>query len=339
VPESRDPEAAGGLDWFGTLLISLGLAAVTWALIALADAGVGDGAVTGTLVVGLVLIGLFLWQEHRAAAPLVPLRLFRSRVFTGANVLTLLLYFALSGAFFFVPFNLVQVQGYSFTAAGAAFLPATAVMGGLSRWAGGLVERHGARRPLVAGPLTAALGFALFAVPGPELDYWTGFFPAMVVLGVGMAVSVAPLTTVVMGAVDGDRAGLASGVNNAVARVASLIAVALLGVMATGVFGSALEREVAGEELSPAARGVVDVARQDLAGARLPGDLPVAERERITAAIDRAFVNAFRRVVALCALLAAAAGVTAWFTIEGAPDAAGSARRGGGARRSSGSTR
>ena len=197
---------------------------------------------TAALVAGACGLVAFLWLEKRQAQPMLPLALFRSGTFTGANLLTFLLYGALGGSLFFLPLALIQVHRYSTTAAGAALLPFILLMSLLSRWSGGLINRYGAQRPLIVGPIIVALGFALFAVPGTGGNYWFTFFPAATVLGFGMAISVAPLTTAVLNAVDERFAGAASGINNAASRVAALIAVAVFGLVMTPIFQSLASR-------------------------------------------------------------------------------------------------
>ncbi|MGH8796486.1 MAG: MFS transporter, partial [Caldimonas sp.] len=231
VPESRDPAATGAVDAKGAALATLGLGGIVYALLEVPARGWTPWPVLAAGALGSVAALLFVAVERRSRAPMLSLELFSVRNFSAANLLTLLLYAALGGGLFFFPLNLIQVQGYSATAAGAALTPFVLIMFVLSSWAGRLVDRVGSKLPLVVGPAIAACGFVLFALPGSGGSYWTTFFPAVVVLGFGMTVTVAPLTTTVMNSVGPDRAGVASGVNNAVSRTAALLAIAVFGVV------------------------------------------------------------------------------------------------------------
>ena len=247
----------------------------------------------------------------------MPLSLFRSRDFAGANLLTLFLYAALSGTLFFVPLNLIQVQGYSATAAGAALLPFVLIMFLLSRWSGGLVKRYGSRLPLVIGPTIAAMGFALFVIPNTGGSYWTTFFPPMAVLGIGMAITVAPLTTTVMNSVKQSHAGIASGINNAVSRTAGLLAVAVLGVIMFQSFNVCLDQRVDQLNIPQQARDALSAERVKLATMEIPHGLTIETRDAIDHAIDECFVSGFRRITLIGAALAIASSVMALVTLRG----------------------
>jgi EmrB/QacA subfamily drug resistance transporter len=315
VPESSDKESKE-LDWWGAVLAAFGLGALVYGLIESSRLGFSDRSVVIALIAAAALLALFVILEARVSNPMLPLALFHSRTFTGANLLTFLLYGALGGTLFFLPLNLIQVQHYSPTAAGAAFLPFVLIMFLLSRWAGGLVENYGPKIPLVIGPLIAAVGFALFMLPGVNAGYWRNFFPAVVVLGIGMAASVAPLTTTVMNSVTQNRVGVASGVNNAVARSAGLLAIAVLGIVMLHTFNRALDQRSTGWRLPVTARQSLQVQRSKLAGASLPEELDQATQEMVGHAIAESFVHAFRLIMAIGAILAVASALTALIFIS-----------------------
>jgi predicted MFS family arabinose efflux permease len=249
---------------------------------------------------------------------MMPPHLFRSKEFAGANVLTFLLYGALGGSLFFVPLNLIQVQGYSTTAAGAALLPLILLLAALSRWSGGLVDRYGAKGPLIVGPAFSACGFALFAVPAVGGSYWLTFFPASVVLGLGMSITVAPLTTTVMNSVDVGFAGAASGINNAASRVAGLIAVAAFGLIMASIFDRSLHGQLERAGLAPAAIAAVEQQRNKLAAIELPATMSAQDAAIARQAIAMAFVTGFRWIMLLSAALALASAASAWGLIGSA---------------------
>jgi EmrB/QacA subfamily drug resistance transporter len=335
VPESRDPEATGGIggiDWWGALLATVGLGGLVYGFTEAPARGWGSPVTLASLALGVVALAGFLAVEARTRAPMMPLALFRSRTFSGTNGLTFLLYGALGGALFFVPFNLIQVQNYSSTGAGAALLPTIVILFVLSRWAGGLIGRFGAKPPLVVGPAIAGLGFALFAMPGVGGSYWTTFFPAAVVLGLGMAITVAPLTTTVMGAVNPRHAGVASGINNAVSRTAGVLAIAIFGILAAAAFETGLEDRLSDLNLAAPDRTAVLDQRDRLADAQPPAGLDPADRDGVESAIDEAFVDGFRLVMLVSAGLAVASAVVASATIAPKRVTRGDAATGGTAK-------
>src|SRR6201982_1976138 len=316
VAENSDRESTH-IDWLGAILAALGLGALVFGLIASSQVGFNDRSVMMALAAGVIVLILFFFVESRVSQPMLPLTLFRSRTFAGTNLLTFLLYAALGGTLFFLPLNLIQVQHYSPTAAGAVLLPFILIMSLLSRWSGGLVSRYGPKLPLVVGPIITAVGYSLFLLPGIGGKYWTNFFPPVVVLGLGMAITVAPLTTTVMNSIAQNRAGIASGVNNAVARTASLLAIAVFGVVMLHVFKTGLDHRLSSANLPASVAQSLQTQSIKLAAIDIPQNLNAETRHVIRRAIDESFVSGFRWVMVIGTALAAASAFTTLFLIGG----------------------
>lgn len=316
VTESVGATRNDPVDVRGAVWVTLGLAGIVFALIEAPVRGWTAPSILAAAAVGAVALGLFLRTEARSRAPMLPLALFRVRDFSAANILTLLLYAALGGSLFFFPLDLIQVQGYGATAAGAALTPFIAIMFLLSRWAGRLVDRFGPRPPLVVGPAIAAAGFALLSLPSIGESYWTGFFPAICVLGLGMSITVAPLTTTVMNAVGTERAGTASGINNAVSRAAGLLAIAVFGVVLTAAFDARLAHELARLQVPPDLIHTVVAQRDKLAGIVLPQAIPPPAAAALKHAIGESFVSGFRQVMWISAGMALASALSAWIVLR-----------------------
>jgi EmrB/QacA subfamily drug resistance transporter len=295
--ESRDDQAKP-LDWNGAVAVAIGLAAITWGLGAIPSLGFRDKAVLGALGVGLASLLSFVAIEARSRErAMMPLSLYRSRNFSGANMLTLLLYFALGGALYFLPFGLIRLGGYSATQAGAALLPFALIMGFGASFAGTVADRFGPRLSLTAGPIIAACGLALLAFADLGKSYWAGVFPAIGVLSIGMTITVPPLTSTVMASVGDAHAGIASGVNNAIARVAGLLAVSALGA----VLFASFSRHLAG--ITPA--NANDTLNSVLAG-----------QAEVIAGATAAFDRALRTVMLVAAVCAALAGIAGWLWVR-----------------------
>ena len=315
VPESRGIATREPLDVLGACLATVGLAGLVFALIEAPAHGWTSPRIVAAGAIGSVALALFIRVQARSRAPMLPLALFRQRDFAGANLLTLLLYAALGGGLFFLPLNLIQVQGLGATAAGAALLPFVAILFVLSRWAGTLVDKFGSKRPLVIGPVIAAAGFALLALPSVGASYWAAFLPAVCVLGLGMAVTVAPLTTTVMNSVGQELAGTASGVNNAVSRAAGLLAIAAFGIVLTWAFNATLADGLARSQLPPDVLAAVFAQRQKLAGITIPEGLAEPVAAALKRIIGQSFVAGFRWVMVLSAGLALLSALSAWWMI------------------------
>jgi EmrB/QacA subfamily drug resistance transporter len=318
IPETRSA-VTRRLDWLGAILATAGLVGIVAGFIESVSLSWKHPMVLGSLIAGVIFLTLFVMVESRVGAPMLPLTLFTSRRFTGANLLTFFLYSAVGVFFFLFPLNLIQVQRYSTTATGAAILPFILLMFLLSRWSGGLVARYGAERPLIIGPLIAAVGFILFAVPSVGGTYWKTFFPAIVVLGFGMAVTVAPLTTVVMSSAGQERAGAASGINNAIARVAGVLAIAVLGIVMVQAFRSRLESSLATYPLPATVLQEIHASETKLAGLQVSSHINTELQAAIKRSVDSAFVFGFRIILLICSGFALASAATARALIRNKP--------------------
>jgi len=310
VPESRGSQVKQ-IDWLGALLATVGLAGVVTGFLESARLGWANPLVLASSLGGLLFLKIFLAVEARSSSPMVPLTLFRSRSFLGANIFTLFLYATVGIFLFLFPMDLIEVQGYSATAAGSAMLPMILLMFFLSRWSGGLVKRYGGRIPLTVGPLIVATGFILFAVVHTGGSYWKTYFPASLMFGFGMAVTVAPLTTVVMNSVEQHYAGTASGINNAVARVAGVLAIAVFGTVMVKNFDSHLDQNLRNVMLPQDIVKDIRSREVELAGLELPEGLDAHTGEAIRHAIAESFVSGFRVVLLCCAGLSIGSAVLA----------------------------
>lgn len=316
VPNSHKLDAPEQLDWPGALTAAAGLAALTFGLTEASAHGFAHPLVLSTMGAGVLMLAAFVRIEAHSANPMMPLDVFRSRDFSGANLVTLLLYFGLGGAFFFLPFTLIRAHAYTATEAGAALLPVPVIIGSLSRFTGGLTSRFGARALLSAGPAVAGIGFALLASPFARGSYWTGFFPALVVLGLGMTITVAPLTTTVMGSVPGERTGIASGINNAVARVASLLAIAVLGIVFVWSYHAVLAARLDELHLPQDASQSGQLLEPDAPAATGPGAAHGPQQTPMARAQADAIGDALRAVALVCAACAFAGAGVAMATLQ-----------------------
>lgn len=299
------------LDFPGAVLLVGSLALLTHALVSPNETSVRWVVVSLALILGM----LFIWREYRAANPMLPLKMFRAPSFSGANLMTFFLYFALSGALYFLPFDLIQVQGYSALQAGAAFLPFTLILGFGSSLAGDLIRRFSPRLILTIGPTVTALGFMALAIPGVHADFVSGFLPGIVLLGIGMTLSVTPLTTVVLESVSEQQAGTASGINNTAARLAGVFAIAILTSVAITRFSDRLDIALQTQHIPADVASQMEQHVNQLAELAPPADLPADLKNTLQTAISSSYTDTFRMLILICALLAALSGGVAWLSL------------------------
>ena len=322
VPESSNPDVEK-LDMWGALWVTLGLAGITYGLIESPNYGLANPLIMTSLIVGTLSLVAFIRVEYTSTHPMMPLKLFRSSIFSGGNLLTLFVYGALGGALFFLPLNLIQIQNYSEIYAGMAMLPMITFIASISPLMGKYVDKRGVRLPLIIGPLFASVGFFLFSTYGITLgpvDYWQTFFISFSLLGIGMGITVAPLTAAVMGAVSQNNAGIASGINNTVARAAGVLAVALFGALVLFYFNTSIETKLEQMQLSETMKSEIRLEASKFAGAEAPSMLPDAQKTVIEELFKASFILAFNRVVYTAAFLTFLGGLMALVFIHPKPE-------------------
>jgi EmrB/QacA subfamily drug resistance transporter len=307
VPETRDEEKTAGIDWIGAALGSLGLTGLVYALISAPELGFAHPRIYGSIIIGFFGLVGFVLVERFIPRPMLPLGFFRSRTFSGANLLTFFLYAGLYGYIVFFTLNLIQGQGYRESLAGFAILPFILLLAAISRWSGKLSDKWGPRWFLILGPLLVAVSFLLHSfigqTSGPR-DYWLTFFPAVSLLGVGMGLTVAPLTTTVMSSVPAKHAGTASGINNAVSRIAAVLAVAVLGSIA--LFHFSTEIRVQAEPLGLPSSVMTELQGEAarLGEASVPSSVPTTARQEVEMVLRTAFVDTYKLMMLMCMALA-----------------------------------
>lgn len=313
VPESRNPKAER-LDVWGALLVTLGLSGITYGFIESPNYGFDHILIISSLSVGSLSMIAFVIVQRYAKQPMMPLQLFRSSTFSGGNLLTLFVYAALGGAMFFLPLNLIQIQGYSEIGAGLAMLPIIFCIAAISPLMGKYVDRKGVRLPLIIGPVITSIGFYLFSVNGITSGpgaYWQSFFISFLLIGIGMGITVAPLTTAVMGAVSDDNAGIASGINNTVARAAGVLAIALLGSLALFSFNQSIVEKLDAIELTVEMKNEIIEESSNLAAAEAPNALSAEYRVIVNNIYKDSFIQAFNKVMYIASAITFLGGMMA----------------------------
>jgi EmrB/QacA subfamily drug resistance transporter len=299
------------VDWPGAVLAGLGLAGPVFALIEQPNFGWSHPRVYIPLVGGLLLLGLFIVQERRSPEPMMPLDLFRRRNFAVGNLATLLIYGGLGAALFFLVVFLQETAGYSALEAGLALMPITILMFFLSSRFGALADRLGPRLFMGLGPIIGGLGLFLLVMLDSDVDYLTELLPAMTLFGLGLSVTVAPLTATVLSDADQNHSGLASGVNNAVARVAGLLAIAAVGAVVSSQFGQTVDDKVAARPLDQRSEQAIEDAKDRPLTTVAADDAPLPQRPFLRRVFEDASVEAFRVAIGISAALVVAGGLIA----------------------------
>jgi EmrB/QacA subfamily drug resistance transporter len=314
VPETRNPNAKQ-LDFLGTVLLLAGLLGISYALIEAPTRGLTEFWVVSSFIFGVASLVTFYFMEKRIKEPLVPFHIFSSSLVKGANLITLFLYFALNGIIFFFILNIQQLQNFSPLLAGLSMLPSILLITFLSGYGGSLSDKIGPRIPLIIGPLLVTIGIITMIFPGENANYFTAFLPGLVLFGLGMAIVIAPVTKSAL-AVDVHYSGTASGVNNAVSRIASLLAIALLGAIMATVFSDTLAKNISVSSLSSLEKQQILEQKDKLAAIEIPKNFSPYSQKVADDAIDSAFLYAFRVVMGISAAFAFLSVIIAYYTIH-----------------------
>ena len=306
VDESKDDDKDTRLDFAGAIAIAFGLAAITFGFLRIPAIGLYNWKTYLSFAVGLILLAAFIFIENKSKHPMMPLNLFKNATFSGANLLTFFLYAGLGAGMLFLSLNLVQVQGYSQLQSGLTFLPFTILMISIARFAGSIADKHGPRLLLIIGPATAGFGLLLLSfvkqTAGPAA-YFTTFFPGIMIFGLGMSFTVAPLTTAVMGAVSDHFSGTASGVNNAISRISSVFANAIFGALAVLFFSGDLQTQIKTLPVNQHQKQLIMAQAADLGNANVPSGFKVDEKQKIEKGFHSAFISAYSKILKISAAL------------------------------------
>ena len=318
VPETRNETDSGPIDFAGAFLLATGLGALSYGILEIPDLGFDHVQIRIALTTGVALLLGFIFHQAQSKNPMMPLHLFHNTSFLGSNLLTLFLYGALSAGMFFLSLNMIQVQGYSQTIAGFSTIPFALLLSTLSRRMGGLSDRFGPRLFLTVGPAIVGIGFILLSLPGQThgaVDYWTSFFPGIMVFGFGMAITVVPLTTTVLASAGQNYSGTASGVNNAVSRIAAVLAIAALGAIALSSFQSNLEKHIKPIPLTPSMQGLLRHESGKMAATPIPSGLTTAVQKQVHRSIHQSFIQTYQLIMLICAGLAGLSAVMAFLMV------------------------
>ena len=317
VKESRDEGVDHSIDFPGAIAIAFGLALLTFGCLRIPQIGFHHAEIYISIVTGLLSLAVFIFIEKKSRHPMMPLDLFNNSTFTGTNLLSFFLYAGLGAGMLFLSLNMVQAQGYSQLQSGLTFLPFTLLMISIARFAGAFADKHGPRSLLIAGPAIAGVGFILLSFvqqTNGASEYWSTFFPGIIVFGFGMSLTVAPLTATVMGSVPDHSSGIASGINNAITRIANVFANAIFGVLAVVFFSSALQTQISEINLNSKEKQMVIAQAVNLGNAKAPAS--INNKAGVQKAYQSSFIHVYQNVMRISACLAFAGALITVFFIK-----------------------